>query len=303
MKKKFGKEFIIGLSVCLAIVILISGIDYLKGINIFKPTNSYEVYYSNAEGLEKSAPVLLNGFKVGLVRDVTIDYAKPDKVKVTIALDNALRLPTGTKAQLGSTLLSGAIINLQVGKGPGVIEKGSTLEPLESNDMMAALQNDVLPAVSGVMAKVDTLLTHVNALVANPALTTSISRLDGITDNLYATTGSLNSTMGTVNGQLPVIMRNASAASVQLDTIASNLAILSADLRSLPLQPTMENVERVTANLEAFSAQLNSPNSTLGRLNTDPQLYNQLDRVTADIDSLIVDIKRNPKRYISIKLL
>lgn len=65
----------------------------------------------------------------------------------------------------------------------------------------------------------------------------------------------------------------------------------------------MANVERVTANLEAFSAQLNNPESTLGRLTTDPQLYNQLNRVTADVDSLIVDIKRNPKRYISIKLL
>lgn len=303
MKKKLGKEFIIGLSVILAIGILIAGIDYLKGINIFTPTNSYEVYYDNADMLEKSAPVLLNGFKVGLVRDVTIDYAKPGKVKVTLALDNSLRLPAGTKAQLGSTLLSGTLIYLQLGSGPGEIERGSTLESIEANDMMAAVQNDVLPAVSGVMAKVDTLLTHVNALVANPALSASITRLDGITDNLYATTGSLNSTMGTVNGQLPLIMRNASAASVHLDTIAANLATLSADLRSLPLQPTMENVERVTANLETFSAQLNSPNSTLGRLNNDPQLYNQLDRVTADIDSLIVDIKRNPKRYISIKLL
>ncbi|MEZ3519001.1 MAG: MlaD family protein [Muribaculaceae bacterium] len=303
MKKKLGKEFIIGLSVILAIGVLITGIDYLKGINIFQPTNSYEVYYSNAAGLEKSAPVMLNGFKVGLVRDVSIDYAKPDKVKVVLALDNSLHLPDGTTAQLGSTLLSGAMINLIVGSGPGVVAQGSVLPATESADMMTALQEEVLPAVSGIIPKIDSLLYNLNVLVADPALLSSIQRLDGITGNLYAASGSLNSAVGAVNGQLPAIMRNASHASVRLDTIADNLAALSADLRTLPLQSTMANVERVTANLEAFSAQLNNPESTLGRLTTDPQLYNQLNRVTADVDSLIVDIKRNPKRYISIKLL
>ena len=65
----------------------------------------------------------------------------------------------------------------------------------------------------------------------------------------------------------------------------------------------MDNVNRITSNLEAFSRQLNSTESTIGRLNNDPELYNRLNAVSADIDSLIVDIKRNPKRYISIKLL
>lgn len=303
MKKKFGKEFAIGLSVIIALVILFVGIDYLKGINIFRPANFYEVYYDDVEGLEVSAPVQINGFKVGQVREVSIDYANPGKVKVTLALNKNLKLRQGTVASLGSTLLSGAYIILEPSKTGNILEVGSELTPKSSSDLMATLTNEMMPKVNSILPKVDSLLYNLNALVADPALSASIQRFDGITANVYSATKGLDATMVTVNRQVPAILYNARTATVGLDTITSNLAVLSRDLRQLPLQPTMENVERITANLTEFSNQLNNPNSTLGKLTNDPALYNQLHRVSADIDSLIIDIKKNPKRYISIKLL
>lgn len=303
MKKKFGKEFAIGLSVIIALVILFVGIDYLKGINIFRPTNFYEVYYDNVEGLEVSAPVQINGYKVGQVREVSIDYQNPGKVKVLLALNKELRLREGTVAALGSTLLSGAYIILEPSSSGKFLEVGSELKPKASEDLMTRLSNEMLPKVNGILPKVDSLLYNLNVLVTDPAIAASIHRFDGITSNVYNVTKGFNTTMGTINRQLPVILRNAGRATVGLDTVTANLAILSRDLRQLPLQPTMENVERITANLDEFSRQLNNPNSTLGKLTSDPALYNQLHRVSADIDSLIIDIKKNPKRYISIKLL
>ena len=65
----------------------------------------------------------------------------------------------------------------------------------------------------------------------------------------------------------------------------------------------MKNLNDITDNLSRFSKQLNNEKSSLGMLMNDPELYNRLNSVAADVDSLIVDIKRNPKRYISIKLL
>ena len=301
--KKVSKELIIGLSVIVAILILIFGIDYLKGINLFNPSNFYEVYYDNVDGLEKSAPVNLNGFKVGQVREVTMDYAKPGKLKVVLALDRDLRLPEGTAAELGQTMLSGAFINLRLGKGPAYLEKGSTLPVATASDLMTKVQTDILPAVETMMPKIDSLLSNVNRLVGDPALLASVQRLDGITGNLYNATSSLNSTMGGLNRSVPGIMNGASRSVTRIDSITSNLVALSAELKTLPLQPTMENVQNLTANLEAFSKTLNNPNSTLGKITSDPTLYNQLNQLSADIDSLIVDIKRNPKRYISIKLL
>ncbi len=300
MKKIFNKEFIIGLSVIVAILILIFGIDFLKGINLFRPAHYYLAYYENVDELTVSSPVLINGYKVGQVREVNFNYNKPGKVEVVMALDKNLKLPEGTVADLGSTLLSGARIELTLGAGPGMLPSGSEVPTGVKAGLMSSIQDGLMPSISGILPKVDSLLYNLNLLVADPALSASIQRLDGITDNLLATSQGLNSTM---NNQVPRLANNTVRITQSLDTIVGNLGQLSYQLKSLPLDATMDNVNQLTANLTQFSRQLNDKNSTLGLLTSDPELYNKLNRVSADIDSLIVDIKKNPKRYISIKLL
>ena len=300
MKKILTKEFGIGISVIVAIVILIFGIDYLKGKNLFSPANYYIAEYEDVAGLERSAPVVVNGFKVGQVREIAFDYANPGKIRVTLALDKDLHVPANSVASLGSTLLSGAFVNLTLGDSKTMLEKGGLIKSAKAQDLMASLQSETVPTVNSVLERVDSLVLNLNTLVGDPALLQSIRRLDGITGNVMSATEGLNTT---VNGQLPPLMANARHAVVRIDTIAGNLAALSADLRRLPLQSTMENVNSLTANLEKFSHRLNDQTSTLGQLTGDDELYRRLNSVTANIDSLVVDIKRNPKRYISIKLL
>lgn len=300
MKKKFNKEFVIGLSVIIAIVILIFGIDYLKGINLFRPSHYYLAYYENVDELTVSSPVLINGYKVGQVREINFNYTKPGKIEVVLALDKNIQLPEGSKAEIGTTLLSGARIELTMGHGPEMIPSGGEVPTGVKAGLMSSVQDGLMPAVTGIIPKVDSLLYNLNLLVADPALTASIQRLDGITGNLLATTKGLNSTM---NNQVPKLANNTVKITQSLDTIVGNLGQLSYQLKSLPLDATVDNVNQLTANLSQFSRQLNDKNSTLGLLTSDPELYNRLNQVSADIDSLIVDIKKNPKRYISIKLL
>lgn len=299
MKKIFNKEFVIGLSVIVAIVILIFGIDFLKGINLFRPAHYYVAYYDNVDELTVSSPVLINGYKVGQVREVNFNYTKPGKVEVIMALDKNLQLPEGSTAELGTTLLSGARIEISMGAGPGMIPSGGEVPSGVKAGLMSSVQ-DVLPAVTGILPKVDSLLYNLNVLVADPALAASIQRLDGISANLLATSQGLNSTM---NNQVPRLANNTVKLTQSLDTIVGNLGQLSYQLKALPLDATMDNVNQLTANLTQFSRQLNDKNSSLGLLTSDPELYNRITQVSADIDSLLVDIKKNPKRYISIKLL
>lgn len=300
MKKIFNKEFIIGICVIAAIVILIFGIDYLKGINLFSPANFYYASYNNVAGLEISSPVTVDGYKVGQVREIQFDYDNPGKIKVLLALDKKLRIPVDSKATMGSTLMSGNFIALKLGKSAEKLPVGGNIDAIESSDLMSSLSEDIMPAVNQILPRVDSLLMNLNRIAGDPALLASIQRLDGITGDILATTGGLKST---VNKDLPVVMSNVKSISHGLDTVTANLGILSAQLKSLPLNTTVDNVNDLTANLTQFSKQLNDPNSTLGLLMNDPELYNKLNRVAADVDSLIVDIKRNPKRYISIKLL
>lgn len=300
MKKILSKEFWIGLSVIVAVLILVFGIDYLKGINLFRPTHYYLAYYENVDELTVSSPVLINGYKVGQVREINFNYKRPGKIEVVMALDKKLELPEGTVANLGSTLLSGARIELAVGHSDKMLPIGSEVATDSKAGIMSAVTDGLMPAITGIMPKVDSLLYNLNQIAGNPALAQSINRLDGISADLLSTTHGLNTMM---NKQVPAIANNAARATQGLDTIVSNLGVLSYQLKNLPLDATVGNVNALTANLSEFSRQLTDKNSTLGLLTSDPELYNRLNQVSADIDSLIVDIKKNPKRYISIKLL
>lgn len=300
MKKLLNKEFIIGISVICALVILFFGIEYLKGINMLSPSNFYYVYYNNVNGLEVSAPVSVDGFKVGKVREITYDFDHPGKIKVLLAVDKKLKVPEDSYAVLSSTLMGGGYVDIRMGKSQKMLAKGSEIPTKIVPGLMDALSDNLMPAVGQILPRVDTLLINLNTLVSDPALSQSIRRLDGITANVESATLGLDRTM---RSDVPAVMRNAKNATVKIDSLCVNLVALSNTLKGLPLNTTMDNVLQVSENLSRFSAQLNSTSSTLGQLTNDPELYNKLNRVTANIDSLVVDIKKNPKRYISIKLL
>lgn len=300
MKKLLTKEFIIGICVAAALVLLYFGIEYLKGINMFSPANFYYVSYSNVSGLEVSAPVSVDGFKVGQVREITYDFENPGKIKVLLAVNKQLRVPDDSYAVLSSTLMGGGYVDIKMGKSRNFLPVGSDIPSRAVPGLMEAVSENIMPAVNNILPRIDSLLINLNTLVSDPALAQSIRRLDGITANVYDATQGLQRTM---QRDVPGVMGNARRITVKIDSVSENLMALSSTLKQLPIASTMDNVHQVTAELARFSNQLNSSTSTLGKLTNDPELYNRLNQVTADIDSLIVDIKKNPKRYISIKLL
>lgn len=315
MKKLFSKEFIIGLCVIMALCILFFGINYLKGINLFQPANYYTVSYKNVGGLETAAAVTIDGYKVGQVRNVEFDYAHPGVIKVTLALNDELRVPEDSQAELASSLLGGPSIVLHLGSSSKMLPVGGEIQAAQpSADLMGTVTNDIMPTVTHMLPTIDSLAVNLNLtarnialLSANPALNRTVTRLDQISANIAALSLSLRNSLGPAiaqsSSQLPVIMNNTASITTRLDSVAYDLSVLSSQLKTLPLDGTMQNIEAITANLNKMSNDLNNPNGTLGKLMNDPALYNSLHRVTSDIDSLIIDIKKNPKRYISIKLL
>ncbi len=291
MKKIFSKEFIIGLSVIIAALVLFFGIEFLKGINLFRPANYYYAYYSNVDGLAVASPVQVNGYKVGQVREIIYDYSDPGKIKVMLAMDKKLSIPADSYAEMGQTMLSGAYINLKIGKSAKKLAVGEEIPSGASNGMMESISNEIMPAISQIMPKIDSLLSNLNTLVADPALLQSIQHLDGITANVLGVTEGLSNTM---SRDVPLVVRDARSITHQIDSVSANLLALSKTLKQLPIATTMANVNDITANLSNFATKLNSSTSTLGRLTNDDELYHRLNQVSADIDSLIVDIKRNP---------
>lgn len=293
------KEVIIGACVVVALAVLFLGIEFLKGVNVFKPANFYTASYTNVAGLQVSAPVTLNGFKVGQVRNIRYEYDNPGHVTVELSLDKELRVPTGSKAVIEQDLLGTSTVALHFSSSTSYHEVGNRLIGETAAGMLDGVSGDLMPKINSILPKIDTLLTNINILVADPALRASVGRLDNITMQLEGTMRSINGTVA----KLPPVVRNVDGITSNVNTITADLAELSGQLKTLPVDSLMNNMMTVSENLKALSRELNNPNSTLGALTHDRQLYDNLNAASASLDSLLIDVKRNPKRYISIKLL
>ena len=297
MKKK---EILVGLTVALALVLLFVGINFLKGVNVFKAANYYYATYTDVAGLSTSAPVTINGFKVGQVRSVEYQYDNPGHVVVEFSVDKALRIPQGSQAVITTDLLGTATIALRMGADRSAFYSvGDTVATGVDAGLMSAVSNDVMPAVSAIIPKIDSLITGLNTLVSDPALSASVRRMDNITADLGASVQSLR----TVMAAMEPVSRNVTSITANVDTISGNLSTVSGELAAAPVDSIMGELNRTVANLEQLTAALNNPDSSIGRLTSDPELYNNINSTVMSLDSLFVDINRNPKRYISIKLL
>lgn len=306
MKKKYSKELVIGLSVIAMMLILIFGIDYLKGINVFKASNYYYASYTNVAGLAQSAPVTINGYKVGLVREINYEYDNPGHVKVEMSLDKKLRVPQGTKAVLVCDMLGTATIQLEMAHNNNFHNVGDMLIGETAPGLLDGVQKDVMPSLGSVMEKLDSLLSALNYIATNPALTNAVNRLDDIMANVETSSANLDRTMKSmpsIASDAGVTMKNVTEISKNLHSISSDLSEVSAQLKSTPIDSTLNNVYQITESLDDMTRKLNSTNSSLGLLLNDRGLYDNLNGSAASLDSLLRDVKKNPKRYISIKLL
>lgn len=298
MKKIFRKEVIIGLCAIAALAILFLGINFLKGVNVFKAANYYYASYTNVEGLAVSAPVTLNGFKVGQVRSIEYEYDNPGHVLVEISLDKQVKVPRGSEAILGSDLLGTASIKLKLAPASEMHSIGDKLIGVNQSGMMDAIGENVMPAVEKILPRIDTLMMNLNALVGDTALRNSVQRLDRITADLSVTTRNL----AEATAQLGPIAKNVNDITGNVNTMTDDLTQLTGQVKELPIDSLFDDLQATTQNLRALSAQINDPNSSLGKLMHDPSLYNNINATVQSLDSIFIDLKKNPKRYVSIKL-
>ena len=100
-------EVKIGIVGVIALVALFLGINFLKGVNLFKSSEVYYIMFSNTKGLSKSSSVYADGYKVGIVSNIEYDFNHPGEVIVEISADKGLRIPKGSSAQLDEAVLLG----------------------------------------------------------------------------------------------------------------------------------------------------------------------------------------------------
>ncbi|MDR1880618.1 MAG: MlaD family protein [Tannerellaceae bacterium] len=293
MKSLFTKEARIGIVTIVSLGLLYFGINYLKGVNLFKPVNHYYVSFTNVKDVTISSPVYVEGFKVGLVRSITYDYATTDKITVEISLDDEMRINRGSYVTIVKSLLGGAELHIHLNKFIGEYMKtGETLDGRMGEDMMGSIQERILPGVEALLPKIDSILVGLQTLVNHPALSQSLNHIERTTGNLEVSSRRLNALL---SDDVPGIVSD-------LRTITTNFSDVSEELKGLDLATTINSVNATLANLKQFTNQLNSRDNTLGLLLNDRSLYNNMNSTMENASLLLIDFKEHPKRYVHFSL-
>lgn len=298
MKKFFTKEVKIGITVILSICVLYWGIEFLKGINLFKPANFYYAKFERVNGLNIAAPITINGFSVGQVREIEYNYQTND-IYVLLSLNKDLKIPTNSKIIMANELLGAASLVLEMSNEKTYYEVGSEIPSEISGGLMDKVASDMLPAIANMMPKIDSILTNINVIVSNPALNNSVSRLDEISANLAETTKAFSMIS---NHSLPVVVNNVEGITTNLKGASENVYALTQKANEMPIEQTIANLNATISNLKVLSDKMTNNESTLGLLMTDKRLYNDLDKAVSSLDSLLTDLKANPKRYVTFKV-
>ncbi len=298
--KFLNKNVKIALTVLVGLALLYWGINYLKGINLLTPTNYFYTEVESTDGLLTAAPITVNGFQVGQVREINYDYDK-NKITVMLSMNKEMKIPEGSTINMVSGLMGGASLVLNLGDGPAM-KTGSYIPTTDVPGLMDHVTDNVMPMVGNILPKVDSIMGNVNLLTSDPALAAALTRLDGITRQLQASAQQLNVLMNGLNRSVPGVMSDVNGITSNLTGATGNLNEMSSSLKQLPLDSTVNALNATLANLKALSEQLNDKNSTLGKVMNDRELYDNANHAIASLDSLLIDIKAHPKRYINVKV-
>ena len=293
--KFFNKEVKIALVAICGLVILFFGMNFLKGLNLFSSSNKYLISFKDISGLAASSPIYADGYKVGVVKNIIYDYNNTGGTVVEAEIDNRLRIPKGSSAEIVSDMLGNVKVNLLLATNPRErVNPGETIQG-GINDGALGKMKDMIPTVMQILPKVDSIVTSVNILLANPAIAQSLQNVEAVTGNLTVTTRRLNNLLATLEGSVPGMM-------TRTDSILHNANTLAENLNQIDVAGTVARVDETLANVEKFTEQLNNNQGTLGLLMRDPALYNNLNSTMRSADSLLIDLKAHPKRYVHFSL-
>lgn len=294
---KHAREIKVGILAAVCLFLLFFGFNFLKGVNIFSPTNSFHGTYAHLHGLEEQAAVYIRGHKVGQVDAIHYDYTRDSAFTIDISVNRDIALPAGTQmALVADGLLGGMAIELQLPnsslgtEGSSLseaahsnIQKGSFLPTTYVPGLMENLQGELLAHLDSAIQDVDQTIHGVDSLVAalrgqveGNHLKNTLANVDRVSGDLSSVSHDLK---GMMNNQVPRIVNNA-------DTAIANLNTVLADIKDANLKATVAKVDSAVDNINGVVTQIKSP------------IMQHIDATIVSADSLLTDIKAHPKRYV-----
>ena len=290
--KLITKEVKIGIAGVISLFILVFGINYLKGISLFRPSSYFFVKFENIDGLAKSAPVYANGVKVGLVREIIYDYTAPGNVVVEIEVNTEMRIPTGTTAELIPQLMGEVQMKLLLANNPyGELQVGDTLQGYLNGGIFEAASK-MLPQVATLIPKIDSALVALNAILSDENIPATLKSAEKTMSNLAVVSSDLKTLM---KNDIPQLTN-------KLSIMSDNFISVSDQLKEIDYAGIAKEIDSTLANVKLITDKVNEKNNTIGLLFNDPELYNNLNQTAVNASNLLLDLKEHPKRYVQFSV-
>ena len=313
---KIRKEIFVGLMVLLTGGMLYWGVNYLKGMNIFSEEGIYYAVYPNVDGLMVTNPVMINGLKVGQIKDVYFEEDRPSDVIVEIMITQNIKIPSNSLAKIiSSDIMGSKALSIIPGDATSYAVTGDTLEAKVEESITDAINRELQPIkmkAENVMGSIDTLLTVLQGVMGGKNgrnFSESLQRVLNTMRNLEETSLSFNDMMIREKPRFVRIVENLESITSNLDenkayitSIIHNFSSISDTLAKVHFQETMAHTDKSIRDFDAILQQINSGSGSLGLLLKNDSLYDALNNSSRDLDILIKDIKENPKKYLKISI-
>jgi len=308
----------IGVVVSAAIGLFIYGFNYLKGSNLF--SHKYVLYavYPEIDGLIEANPLLINGFKVGQINDISLIQGKSGKYEVLVKflLTEDVQIPKNSIARaISSDLLGSKAVELIYSNNSVFVESGDTLIAETEEGLMGSVSKQLAPLqkkAEALLSSADSVMVIVKSILNEKTrdnldksfesikntiqiLEKTAFKLDGLMDSEKAKISSILTKLN----NLAAVLDNDKG---KIDNIITNFSSMSDSLAKSRLKGAVDNAERTLRELNGIMAQINNGNGTIGKLIKNDSLYTNLNNASSSLNKLLLDLKARPGRYIHISV-
>ena len=307
---KVTSETKVGVLAAVAIAILIVGYSFLKGNDIFSSENEFYAKSDRVDGLAVSKPILVNGYQIGRVSQLIL--LNSGQILAQFKVDPQYAIPANTVARLESTdLLGGKAIIFELGASKQYAADGDTLVSNIQKDLLEQVQ-PVQKKAEQIIARLDSVLTSVNSTLSPTfqknfersfaSITRTLETLEGTTKTVDGLVGTQSSRISKIMGNLESISSNFKNNNEKITSIMDNMEKVTDEVAKANFSQTIAEANKAVADLQSVINKVNTGGGTLAQLINDPKMYNNLNNAAGNLDKLMVDLKANPKRYVSFSV-
>lgn len=304
------REVKVGIVSIVVIFILILGINYLKGTNIFKNNITFYALYQNIDGLQIGAPVTVSGFKVGSVTDIDMLTESNNNLLVTINIEKELVVPKESILKIVNQDLMGTKgVNLIFSSSSDNASSGDTLSSSLESSLQEEVNAQILPfkrKAEELIVSIDSVMMIVTAVLNKDARKDLSKSIESLGETFSLMSSSMKKVDGIIDANeekisniifnMESILSNIEESNSSVNSILSNMSLISDSLSN-------SNLTSLVNNFNTLMTQINSKEGSAGLLFNDDKLYTNLEKTTKELSELIKDIKDNPKRYINFSLI